>query len=38
MLWCFFIWFVLNTLTIVLTEIFTLATRSPLEKKVVLCG
>jgi len=38
MLWCFFIWFVLNTLTIVLTEIFTLATRSPPEKKVVLCG
>ena len=38
MIWCFSIWFVLNTVTIVLTEIFALATRSPLEKKVVVCG
>ena len=38
MLVCFSIWFVLNTVTILFTEIFTLATRGPQEKSVVLCG
>ena len=38
MLVCFSIWFVLNTVTILFTEIFTLATRGPQEKSVVVCG
>ena len=38
MLMCFSIWFVLNTVTILCTEIFTLATQGPREKSVVLCG
>ena len=38
MLVCFSIWFVLNTVTILCTEIFTLATRGPQEKSVIVCG